>query len=140
MAEARQRLPCTTCQPQPWIKLWQDLGVQNLLSLSLSLFLSFFWTRNEGPRTGSRWNTTAVSLGDTVTIDSIMTEAINQILLALVLYCTTICAPTQRSQDTKGLSKSAPSCAQPSSKPFHAIRRHSYPPFVATRSHSKHHS
>ena len=39
-------------------------------------------------------------------------------------------ALTQRNQDTRGLSKSAPSCVHPSRPPFNAIRRHE-------RSHAK---
>ena len=94
------------------------------------------------------------ALGETVMIDSIMAEATSQVLLTQVLQYTcedspavscqthklTICALTQRSQDTRGTFHVSPLLCPPFAphRSHHwtplvaTIRRHS-PPFVAKR-------
>ena len=125
-----------------------------LSSLSSSLLARSF-SCGHGTRAPRRSHVGTLQLsamGDTVMIDSNMTVATSQTLLAQVLYCTfetdklTSCALTQRSQDTRR-------CPLVSTNrlllgpPFDAIRRlrrhrpsplvatirrHSSPPFAAT--------
>ena len=121
-----------------------------LFSLSRSFSLDSFGRGMRGPGRGHVGTPKVSANGDAVMRDSTMTEATKQNLLTRVLYCTceeslaaccqantlTICALTQRNQDTRGTSNSAPSCV---STPLVATIRshHSSPPFVATRPHSK---
>ena len=104
--------------------------------------LSFFWTRNEGPRTGSRQKHHSTAIGKkSVTIFAVMTRQRKQLVACCLTHKLLLCVRSSR-LGHRGTSTSVPSCATIiaidaieaiHSAPFYTFRRHSTPSVTIQR-------